>query len=213
MSGMLVWTEYLGNVMKKLFLYLLGCTIFSIGATSFILSNLGTDPLDVFSLGVRQVLGWNIGTTQSVFAIGMLVTYCILEGIKLPPISPLMTLAICGYSIDILLKLCASLIVIPPTVLLVAGITSCTVGSAFIIMSSFGVRPMDIVAISLMRKTGKPFWLFKGIVEIVLLCIGFVMGGPVGVGTLAFLVVVGFLIQPAVYSLTKLGIPNFSDVR
>jgi uncharacterized membrane protein YczE len=63
----------------KAIIYLSGCAIFSIGATFFILSHLGTDPLDVLSVGVRNTFGLLIGTTQSLFAVMCLVIWSALH--------------------------------------------------------------------------------------------------------------------------------------
>jgi uncharacterized membrane protein YczE len=50
------------------------------------------------------------------------------------------------------------------------------------------------------RKWGLPFWACKGVMEVLLLGAGWVLGGPVGVGTLCFLVFVGWLIQPLIWA-------------
>ena len=49
-------------------LYLAGCVLFALGATCFIEAGLGTDPLDVFALGVRDVTPLTVGLAQGAFA-------------------------------------------------------------------------------------------------------------------------------------------------
>lgn len=188
--------------------------LFSLGATSFINSHMGTDPLDVLCLGVQQHWHWSIGTTQSAFAALMLFIYCCIAGTKLPPLSPLCTFFICGYTIDGLrLLLTTSMVSVHPAWLLVAGVTLCTTGSALIIMSSFGIRAMDLVAMALMHRTSWPFWLYKGMLELLLLTTGYALGGPVGTGTVLFLVAVGWMIQPMMRCLHWCGIPNLSTIK
>ena len=78
-------------------------------------------------------------------------------------------------------------------------------------MSGIGIRAMDLVAIALAQRTGQPFWLFKAISELTLLVVGWALGGPIGVGTLFFLVFVGFLIQPVMTLNGRLvGLPNYA---
>jgi uncharacterized membrane protein YczE len=79
-------------------------------------------------------------------------------------------------------------------------------------MSGFGIRAMDLVAISLNKITSKPFWLYKGIFEVLLLISGWLLGGIVGMGTIFFLVFVGWLIQPCIRLNVKLGVPNYGPV-
>jgi uncharacterized membrane protein YczE len=95
---------------------------------------------------------------------------------------------------------------------MLAGVVLCTQASALIIMSGFGIRAMDLVAISLAKITKKPFWFYKGIAEVLLLVSGWLLGGVVGIGTVFFLVFVGWLIQPCIRFNVKLGVPNYGPV-
>ena len=198
---------------EKILIYILGCVLFSLGATAFIQSHLGTDPLDVLCLGVQSKLGWKIGTTQSLLAILLIFIYWAIKRVKLPPVSPFITLFCCGYMIDFFLYSLHFLTMLHPYMLLTMGVSLCIMGSSAIIMSSYGIRPMDLVAIALMHKTQKPFWLYKGILEVLLLSTGYLLGGPVGVGTLLFLLGVGWSIQPSIRLLSRAGFPNYSTVR
>jgi uncharacterized membrane protein YczE len=199
--------------MSKYLIYILGCILFSFGATLFITSNLGTDPLDVLAIGMRDTFGWMIGTTQSVFALSCLVLYSFLNKWKFPPISTFLTFFICGYLIDFFLFLLDHKHIFSPFLEMIFGVIICTQASALIMMSGFGIRAMDLVAISLSEITKKPFWLFKGIAEILLLTVGYFLGGIVGIGTIFFLLFVGWLIQPCIRLNTKLGIPNYGRVH
>jgi uncharacterized protein len=201
------------QVMEKIILYIIGCIMFSLGATAFIDSQLGTDPLDVLCLGIQHQWGWKIGTTQSLLALLLIGVYWVITRVKLPPLSPFITLFSCGYMIDFFRETLTTMAMLPPLVLLVMGITLCIMGSSAIIMSSYGIRPMDLVAIALMHKTGKPFWLYKGVLEVLLFSIGYLLGGPVGIGTLAFLFGVGWSVQPIIRLLSRWGLPNYSTVK
>jgi hypothetical protein len=78
------------------------------------------------------------------------------------------------------------------------GILLCLQGSAGIIASGIGVRAMDLVAIRLEELGLGPFWVHKWVAESLLLASGYYLGGPVGIGTIAFLVAIGGLLQPSV---------------
>jgi uncharacterized membrane protein YczE len=93
--------------------------------------------------------------------------------------------------------------------LMLVGVALCAWGSALIIMSGIGIRAMDLVALSLVARTGRPFWLFKAVAEAALLAVGWALGGPIGVGTVFFLIFVGFLIQPVMtFNGRVLKLPN-----
>jgi hypothetical protein len=62
-----VWGEPL--TARRLAIYLTGCLIFALGSDFFIASNLGTDPLDVFVLGLRKHIPMTIGMGQAGVAV------------------------------------------------------------------------------------------------------------------------------------------------
>jgi len=202
-----------GQTYTKAIIYSLGCALFSIGASLFILSHLGTDPLDVFAVGMKKTFGLLIGTTQSLFALVCLVIWSTLHKFKFPPLSTFLTFFICGYLIDVCLWLTNNTSIFNPFAEMILGVVLCTISSSLIIMSGFGIRAMDLLAITFSERTSLPFWFYKGISEVLLLISGWLLGGVVGVGTIAFLLGVGWLIQPTIRLLSNLGIPNFSSVK
>jgi uncharacterized membrane protein YczE len=192
-------------------LYLLGCLLFGVGATCFIEADLGTDPLDVFALGVRDHTPLTLGLAQGAFAATMLLTWASLTH-RVPSLWPVVTFLFCGSIIDTLLAVgWIGELQISATPLMLVGVVVCAFGSAYIIMSAVGIRAMDLVAIALAVRTGRPFWVFKAALEALLLVAGWLLGGPIGIGTFFFLVFVGFLIQPVMALNGRLaGLPNFA---
>jgi len=199
---------------KQLVLYVLGCVLFSMGATFFIVSGMGADPLDVFSVGVRNTFGLMIGTTQSLFAVLCLAIWSYFHNWKFPPITTFLTFFLCGYMIDFGLWTLNDTSLLLPVIEMITGALLCLQGSALILMSGFGIRAMDLVAVSLSEKINRPFWLFKGVIEILLLTVGWFLGGTVGIGTVMFLLIVGWGIQPCVrFNHNFFNIPNFGPVK
>jgi uncharacterized membrane protein YczE len=190
-------------------LYLAGCVLFAVGATCFIEAGLGTDPLDVFALGLRDTTPLTVGLAQGGFAALMLAVWAGIER-RVPSVWPFVTFFFCGSMIDLWLH--AGVLgrtPLPDGALMLVGVGLCALGSAYIIMSGIGIRAMDLVALALAERTGQPFWAFKAVAEVLLLVVGWVLGGPVGVGTVFFLVFVGFLIQPVMTLNGRLvGLPN-----
>jgi uncharacterized membrane protein YczE len=194
---------------QQYLLYLAGCLMFSVGADFFIASQLGTDPLDVFALGLMNHLPITVGIAQSGFALICLFIWALWNK-KLPPISPFVTFFLCGSLIDVWMwvRLDQYMPLGAYPVMLV-GVLLCAYGSSYIIMSGIGIRAMDLVAITMTMRWRLPFWAAKGVMEVILLALGWWWGGPVGVGTLCFLVFVGWMIQPLMVANEKvLRIPN-----
>ncbi|MCW5249575.1 MULTISPECIES: YczE/YyaS/YitT family protein [unclassified Streptomyces] len=173
--------------------YLAGCAVFAAGATLFIHSDLGTDPLDVLALGLKEHLPLTIGIAQAGIAVVCIAVWAAWNR-RRPVVAPFVTFFLCGSLIDLMLLADLSPVGSVPS--LVAAVPLCAYGSALIIMSGIGIRAMDLVVISMTLRWRWPFWAAKAGVEAVLLAAGFLLGGPVGIGTLCFLVFVDGLIQP-----------------
>ncbi|GHH27697.1 YczE/YyaS/YitT family protein [Streptomyces lanatus] len=185
-----------GDLRERLYryaLYLTGCVVFASGATLFIHSELGVDPLDVLSLGVLEHLPLTIGVVQALVAAVCIAIWSVWNR-RRPVLMPFVTFLLCGSLIDLLLLADLSWIASVPS--LCVAVVLCAYGSALIIMSGTGIRAMDLIVITLNQRWKVPFWGAKVGVEAVLLTLGWLLGGPVGIGTLAFLVFVDGLIQP-----------------
>ncbi|WP_149551199.1 YczE/YyaS/YitT family protein [Streptomyces marokkonensis] len=184
---------------QRCLVYLTGCLLFSGGAACFIHADLGTDPLDVFALGVLEHAPLTIGVVQALVALVCLAVWAAWNR-RRPPLSPFVTFFLCGSLIDVLLAVdAAGHVPVPAAALMLVGVALCTYGSALIIMSGVGIRAMDLVAICMTHRWRWPFWTAKGSLELVLLVCGYFLGGPVGLGTVCFLVLVDTLIQPCMY--------------
>ncbi len=184
--------------MTRYLTYLAGCVIFSIGAKLFIDSKLGTDPLDVLCIGMTKHLPITIGIASGIVAILFLATWSLWNK-KTPPLTPFFTTFSVGCLIDLwnwleVQKLTMSFL--QPAWMLVFGVLLCAYASSLIIMSGIGIRIMDLVAITIVERWSWSFFKAKMLLEVILFTSGWALGGPVGIGTMAFLMVVGPFIQP-----------------
>ncbi len=207
----------MGTWGTRLPLYLLGALFFSLGATAFIEAGLGTDPLDVLSLGLIEHISWmTIGIAQASFAAICIGIWSVWNK-RRPTLTPFITFLFCGTMIDLFTRKkiregrnVAGYLHLGPWPTMLIGLAACAYGSSLIIMSGFGIRAMDLLALTAFQKKRVPFWLGKGVLELLLLGIGWTLGGPVGWGTVAFLIIVGWTIQPIIWANRKfLSLPDF----
>ncbi|MFD5625388.1 YitT family protein [Streptomyces sp. NPDC127072] len=202
----------------RLAAYLAGCVSFSYGAACFIRADLGTDPLDVFALGLLEHLPLTIGIAQALFAALCIAVWAAWNR-RRPVLSPFVTFLFCGSMIDLMRAWDLAGLPIPDPILMVLGSLLCAYGSSLIIISGIGIRAMDLVAISMTEHWRWPFWAAKFSTELLLLVGGHLLGGPVGIGTVCFLVVVDLLVQPlmrlngSVLRLRNAGMPSLSVAR
>ncbi|MDH6574604.1 hypothetical protein [Kitasatospora sp. MAP5-34] len=198
---------------RRLATYLSGCLLFSLGGYLFIYSDLGTDPLDVFSLGLLKHVPLTVGIAQAGIAAVCILIWSLWYR-RRPVVLPFVTFLMCGSIIDVLRALQpARFLPLTHFAIMLLATMLCAYASSLIIMSGVGIRAMDLLAIAMVEKWGWQLWIAKMSLEGVLLLTGYLMGGPVGIGTVCFLVVVDTLIQPfmrvntRVLRMRNLGMP------
>lgn len=179
--------------MTKLSCYLLGLVLFSMGANNFIISELGTDPLDVLLIGLGLWMPLSIGDASVLVSALFLGIYGTWNKTWPPLLSVVTTVAV-GYLVDFWQA--QGFVSVWPVVNLVLGVVLCSLASALIIHSGLGIRIMDLLVITAKHKLGWSFTRGKLTIEVGLFTVGWILGGPFGLGTLCFLVGVSVLVEP-----------------
>lgn len=185
----------------RIAILLLGLTVAHLGVTLFLLSDLGSDPFNVFVQGLFRLLdrtlGWAFLTHgRTHVAVSLLIILVLLavdrSYIK---IGTALCMLFGGPIIDffsLLLSPHLAGAALPVRAcMLVAGCVILAFGMTIVIRSDAGTGPNDLVALVLSEKRGWPFsWTRVG-VDALFALLGFLLGGVVGVGTLVCMFLVG----------------------
>jgi uncharacterized membrane protein YczE len=194
-------------------LYLLGCVLFSLGVKLYIDADLGTDPLHAMIIGMVEPLDTpfvKIGFVESVITVTMLAVWTMWNRC-FPPLMTFVTMALVGYLVDIwnLIRLEHLTAWLAPMPLMLAAVLIVAYASALLIMSGIGIRVMDLLAITFVRKLGLSFLCAKFLLELGFVLVALLTGGPIGPGTIGFLLVVGIFIAPMMWANNRyLCLPN-----
>jgi uncharacterized membrane protein YczE len=194
---------------------LAGCILFSLGVKLYIDADLGTDPLHSMVVGATDALGLpyvGVGLGVSVVTGAFLAVWSAWNR-RLPPLSTFITMALVGYLVDLwnLIGLERySTAAATPMAMMLMGMLLHAYASALIVMSGIGVRVMDLVAVSIVRHCGWSFLLGKLSIEACFFALAWLLRGPIGVGTVAFLAVVGCLVPSFMWANERLlQLPNY----
>lgn len=192
------------NIFFKRFMkLLLGLFLFALGIVITMKANLGFAPWEVFHWGLGKAIGMTIGNVS--ILIGLLIcVLVVLMGEKLG-LGTILNMILIGVFTDLLLMFD----LIPQTsglvlgvVMMVAGLFTISFGSYFYINSGFGAGPRDSLMVAIKRITKLPVGLCRGILEVSVVLTGWILGGPVGIGTVLAAFGISFCIQ-MVFSLMR----------
>lgn len=159
-------------------------------------ANLGYAPWEVFHWGLGKTIGVTIGNVSIITSLFICVIV-VLMGEKLG-LGTVLNMILIGVSIDALL----SLNIIPQMnglisgiVVMIAGLFIIAFGSYYYIKSGFGAGPRDSLMVVIERKTKLPVGLCRGILEGFVVLTGWILGGPIGIGTVIAAFGISFCIQ------------------
>ena len=188
----------------RLPIYLAGCVCFSLGVKLFIDADLGVDPFHAMTLGLVRIVDLpylQVGFMDASATLALLILWMAWNK-RLPPLSTFITMVLVGGLIDLWSWLGVEGVtgslgsrVLP----MLAGLVLNAYGSALIIMSGIGIRVVDLVTLTLVNRLGWRFYRAKLSLEAGFLAIGFLLGGPVGIAALAFVLVAGPFVEPLIW--------------
>ena len=196
---------------------LFGLVLFAAGIVMILESKLGLSPWDVLNQGVSKHTPLSFGQANIAIAVVVLV---IGLGLKAPVGRGTVANALfIGVFVDRLIAIgwvhdLSHEGLVVRIVLLFAGIALIGVGSGFYIGASFGAGPRDSLMLVLSERSHIRIGLVRAGLEGCALVVGFALGGKVGLGTLAFAVLIGPAVEASFWSLERLGLahPSASSV-
>lgn len=170
---------------------LLGLVIFGVGEGLLVQSDLGATPWTVFALGLAHQTRWSIGVaTMLTSAVVMLGWIPLRQRIGLGSIANALVFPfVLNLTVDCVP---APTALLPRIGLMMGGLVLFALGASLYLTCHCGPGPRDGLMTGLQRRTGWPVAWIRSSLEFFAMATGWLMGGHVGVGTLIFVLVVGY---------------------
>jgi uncharacterized membrane protein YczE len=175
-----------------------GLFLFALGIVLILESKLGLSPWDVLNQGLSNHTPLSFGMANVAVALTVLVVAWALGG---PPgLGTVANAVLIGAFIQGLLAFHAVVglqhdPLAARVVLLAVGIALIGPASAFYIGADFGAGPRDTLMLVGARRTGRRIGLVRGTLEVCALAAGILLGGTFGIGTIAFALAVGPIVE------------------
>jgi len=163
-------------------------------------SELGNSPWTVLAEGVAVQTALAIGTATVAISFLVLLMWIPLK--QRPGLGTILNAIVIGVAIDVsLLWLSEPSALAARYAFVAAGIALVGVGSGLYLTCFLGPGPRDGLMTGISRRTGLSLRVVRTGIEVTALTIGVILGGTVGIGTLAFAVLIGPAVQAAVMAL------------
>ncbi|NQD90999.1 hypothetical protein HP499_24760, partial [Paenarthrobacter sp. CM16] len=173
---------------------LIGLAMYGISLAIFIRAGLGLDPWDVFHQGLSQKTGFSMGVV--VIAVSFLVLLLWIPLRQMPGIGTIANAVLVGLFADLGLWLIPEVTHLGGQIAMLAGAVVLNgIASACYIGARLGPGARDGLMTGLVRRTGWSVRLVRTGIEVVVLAVGFLLGGSVGVGTVVYAVAIGPIVQ------------------
>ena len=171
-----------------------GLLVSAVGITMMLQANVGLEPWSVLQQGIAQT--WGITYGVSSILVGAAVILIAIACGERVGAGTIANIVLCGIFIDTLLALGW----IPlmnglwsGVLMLVGGLELLALGTWMYMRSALGSGPRDALMVAMARKTGRSVGLCRASVELVIIFIGWRLGGQVGLGTVISAVGLGSL--------------------
>jgi len=173
---------------------LLGLVTFGTGIAMMVQAGLGLGPWEALNQGIARQTGLAIGTVSILLGIPILALWWPLG--ERPGIGTLLNVVLIGLSTNVALGVIP--VIVEPwaqLALMAAGVVTVGLGSGLYLGADLGPGPRDGLMTGVHHKFGWSIRRARTTVELTVLVLGWALGGTIGIGTVAFALGIGPLVQ------------------
>lgn len=171
-----------------------GLLVCGLGIALIVAGDIGLAPWDVMHDGISERTGMPIGTAIIVVGFALLFVWIPLR--VRPGIGTILNAIEIGLAVDLLLPLLPEPDHwLPRLALMATGVVTFGAGTGLYIGAGLGPGPRDGLMTGLAARTGYSLRLVRTVIEIAVLLAGWALGGTPGIGTAAFALTIGPLVQ------------------
>jgi uncharacterized membrane protein YczE len=183
------------TILRELFQIQVGFALFGLAIGIIIRANVGTSAWVVLEVALSQWTGLTPGTISVI--VGLAVVIIALTLREQVGWGTLANMLCIGPWEDLSLRL------IPPVTnnlpvqiaMLMGSVILMGLASAIYIGVDAGAGPRDSLMLAVKRTSGWSLRLARGTIEVTVFALGWLLGGPAGLGTLAFALLIGPSVQ------------------
>ena len=187
-----------------IFILCIGLFLFGLGESLIITASVGMSPWTVLAEGLSITIGLSIGTLTFLISLGVLLLWIPLKqqaGIG-TILNVIIVAAVIEWSLPYLPHPETYAVQILQAVL---GTLIVGVASGIYLIANLGPGPRDGLMTGCQKATGLPIAWVRVFLEIVVITIGWTLGGTVGIATVIFAIGVGPAVSMGLYLIASIS--------
>jgi uncharacterized membrane protein YczE len=180
---------------RDFFVIQIGFALYGLSIALTIQADLGTNTWSVFEVALSRITGLSIGTMSIIVAFCVLLIVLFLrEKVGWGTLGNILSI---GLWLDLFLWLIPFVddLLILQFAMMLSGVFIQGIASAIYIGVDAGAGPRDSLMLAVHRTTKLSLRASRATVELTVFFIGWLLGGPAGIGTLVFAVLIGPAVQ------------------
>jgi uncharacterized protein len=181
------------QILPRFMIYFFGLLIMALGIVLLLKADLGATPWDVLHVGLYYQLGLTIGSWSIIVGFFILGISALLTK-KIPQIGAFINMISVGFFIDMYLLLPIMQTpngLVGKLIMFLFGLVIMCYGMGFYISANLGAGPRDSLMIALTNRTGWKVRHIRSFMEVIVLISGWLLGGPVALGTFLISILIG----------------------
>lgn len=169
---------------------LVGLFLYGFAIAMMLRAGIGVGPWDVLSQGIMLRTGIPFGWVTNI--VGAIVLLLWIPIRQRPGLGTVLNVLMVGSSAQVGLWLLPEVHGwLGQALIFAGGLLLLAVATGLYIGAGYGPGPRDGLMTGINKRWGTPIWLVRTLIELSVLAIGWLLGGTVGIGTIAFALLIG----------------------
>lgn len=182
------------DMIRRLLRLNIGLLIYGLALSMVINAKIGVPPWDVFAQGISIQLNTSYGVASIIVSVIVLLFWIPLK-VK-PGIGSIMNAILIGLWADFWSQYLPKMDSYWGNLaMFMLGTCTLAFATGLYITSNLGSGPRDGLILGLTKRLGWKVWQVRTSIEVLVLAVGWVMGGQVREGTVIFAITIGYLMQ------------------
>ena len=178
---------------STLTILIIGLWIFGTGDAIIVAAGLGVAPWTVLAQGIAQQINWTLG--QTTFLVSIIVLFLWIPIKERPGVGTILNAILIALAIDVMMPYLPN----PDShifqiIQVLIGTLFVGIGSGLYLTANLGPGPRDGWMTGIQKITNIPIAKVRASIEIIVLFLGYYLGGTLGIGTIIFALLIGHIV-------------------